>query len=169
MDMFLIVLVLLVPIPLYMAYYFLFVKKSNDKGVLEVETAFKRVIKRNKLTISEMNKFADRLIAIDRKTGRLILIVYRNGITWEKCINVEEIMRCKINNIVDHSTGYIKEVNMELRLQNVEDHIRFTFFDDAVDNLSDLGRRIKQSKYWQKKIEYYVGVPVTNYRLDHIF
>ena len=156
MYIILIILVLLVPIPLYVFIQSLYGKEKNKHGNTAVQRCFKEVIKRQNLTISEVNKFVNRLIAIDRLTGRLVIVVHRDGVTWQKCIGFEEIRGCEIISVTDPETNYIQKVTMELSLCNSQQNISFAFFDDKIEDVRDLSRRTKQAGYWQKKIQYYL-------------
>jgi len=161
MYIIMIILVLLLPIPLYALFQSLYMKERNRHGSLAVQRSFKEVIERHRLTISEVNKFVNRLIAIDRETGRIVIVVYKGGITWQRCIGLEEIRGCDIINITNPENGYIEKVSMELLVCNNPEKICFDFFDDEVEDMRDLGRRMKQARYWQKKIQYYLYIPAS--------
>jgi hypothetical protein len=130
-----------------------------------VQRSFKEVIKRYGLTISEVNKFINRLIAIDRTTGRLVTVVYKKGTVSEKCIGFEEIRGCEIITVSDPNEGYIQRVTMQLSLCNNQENINFDFFDENIEDVHDLGRRTKQAGYWQKKIQYYLYIPLNRNNL----
>lgn len=147
----LVVLMLLIPIPIYFAFRSLFENKHNRKGIQAVKDAYKRVIKRYTLSISEVNKFGNRLIAIDRTMGKLVLVVYKNGITWEKCISLDEVMFCQIIKTTNKVSGCIQKVIMELTLSNNHGIINFLFFHETLDDMGDLPHRLKRSQYWKKR------------------
>jgi hypothetical protein len=156
MDIILIIVVLLIPIPLYAIFHLLYVKEKNRHGNAAVQRSFKELIKRNRLTISEVNKFVNRLIAIDRNSGTVIVVVHNDGNTWQKCIGLEEIRNCEIISTRHPQNGFIQKVTMELSLCNSQENMSFAFFDDKIEDVRDLGRRMKQARYWQKKIQYYL-------------
>jgi hypothetical protein len=85
------------PIPLYIAFQSLFAKKRHYKVIAAVEDAYKNIVRTNNLTILEVNRFINRLIAIDRNSGKLVLIAYKKGIAFVNCVNLEEIRRCQVN------------------------------------------------------------------------
>lgn len=150
-----IILAVLMPVPLYIAYRSLFRRRLGRNESVALDEAFKRVIKRNNLKPAEVVRFPNRLIAIDRDSGQLVLIVHRKGVTWEKCVSLEEISGCQVVKLVDEGNGYTRRVSLELSFGYGEKNLRFPFFDDSIDPVQDLGRRMKQSKYWQKKISFH--------------
>jgi hypothetical protein len=163
----LIILVLLLPIPLYALFKSWYNKEKNRHGNMAVQRSFKEIIKHYRLTISEVNKFVNRLIAIDRTTGRVVIVVYKGGTIRRKCIGLEEIRACEIINVSNPDSGYIGRVTMEISLYNNPGSINFDFFDENIEDVRDLNRRIKQAGYWQKKIQYYLCMPLNRNSLKH--
>lgn len=137
MYIFLMILLLLMPIPIYLGFRSLFGDKHRQKVYLTLKEAFKRLIKRHRLSITEVNIFGNSLIAMDRKMNKLVLVVYKNGITWEKCINLHEMIFCKIVKTANKAAGCIQKVNLELSFHK-DGIITFAFFDEEVDDLRDL-------------------------------
>lgn len=158
----LVILVLLAPIPIYIAFKSLFENKRNLKAKRAVKDAYKRVIKRYALSISQVNKFGNRLIAIDRKIGKLVLVVYKQGITWEKCFNLDEIIFCQIVKTTNKLSGCIENVSMELTFRNNHGIINFPFFDETLDDMRDLPYRLKKAQYWKRKIQFHLSTFQTN-------
>lgn len=148
----LIILMLLAPIPIYIAFRSLFEDKRNRKGLQAVKNAYKRVVTRHSLSISEVSRFGNRLIAFDLRLRKLVLIIYKNGITWEKCINLEDIMFCQMVKTTNRVSGSIEKV--ELIFHNNNGIINFSFFDKEIDDVRDLAYRVKKTQYWKRKIQY---------------
>jgi hypothetical protein len=157
MYIILVALLLMMPIPLYFGFKSLFKVRDNQKAFLAIKDAYKRVKKRYRLSISEAHRFGNRLIAIDRNSGRLVLIVYKNGITWEKCLNLDEIIFCRIVKDSNNRSGSIQMVRLELTLANNQGSINFSFFDEQTDDFRDLPNNLKRAKYWKKKIQYHLS------------
>ena len=148
----LVLLVLLMSIPLYIAFKWLFDDKFQPKSLLAIGQGFKRLIKRYKLSISGAAVFRHRLLAMDRKVNKLVLIVYKNGITWEKCVDLREIISCQIEKQFNKVSGRIQKVNLELIYPN-DGIINFSFFDEEMDDSRDVTSRIKKGQYWRRKIQ----------------
>ena len=127
--------------------------KPRNKASQAVKEAFKRVIERHMLSISDMNRFGNRVIAMDADLAKLVLIVYQNGVTWEKYINMEDILFCQVIKTADKAGDHIQKVSLELTFRNNESDISFAFFDEKLDKPRDLSYRIRKSKYWKRKIQ----------------
>ena len=66
---------------------------------------------------------------MDRDLAKLVLIVYKNGVTWEKHVNFEEIMFCQVTKTVNKDSGHIQTVSLELSFGNDQSDMSFPFFD----------------------------------------
>ena len=128
-----------------------FVDQQSQKGYLNIKHAVRGLVKRHKLSISRVNIFGNRLIAMDRKNSKLLFVVYKNGIIWEKCFNLGDIMFCRIAKNFNTENGYVRKVNLELSLPPGE-IISFSFFDDEDDDGRYLPGRIKKAQFWKSKI-----------------
>jgi hypothetical protein len=159
MYIFLVIFLLLLPVALYLAFQALFAKKGREKGIRAVDEAYKRVRERHHLKLGETNKFANRIIAIDREMGVLLLIMYKDGITWEKCLNLEEIGSCDVIKTTDAESGFIQQVTIEIGVHNNYEPISFPFFDEQTDDIRDLGRAVKKAQHWQQRLLQYVLIP----------
>lgn len=153
---FLLIALLLLPIPLYALFRMSYIHEKNRHGKLAVQRDFKKLIDHRKLTISEVTKFLDRIIAFDQTTGRLIFVSSAKNDVWKKCIGFEEIRDCEIVTTTDPLNGYIQKVSIDLTLNSNEEKVSFPFFDHATEDVRDLTRRSKQARYWHNKIHYYL-------------
>ena len=136
--------------------------RRNRKVYREIGESFRRVIKRHTLLISDLDRYGNRLIAMDRSEDRLVLIVHENGVTWEKCFNLNEVMFCRIVNKTNKISGRIQKVIMELTIRNSPGVVSFSFFDDERDKIRDLSRRSKKAHYWKRKIKYQLSARQIN-------
>jgi len=159
MYILLVIFLLLLPVVLYLAFQALFVKKGHQKGIKAVDEAYKRVRQRHHLKVAEANKFVNRIIAIDREMGVLLLVLYKDGITWEKCLNLEEIGSCDVIKTTDVQSGFIQQVSVEIGLHNSHEPLSFPFFDEQTDDIRDLGRAVKKAQHWLQRLLQYVLVP----------
>lgn len=148
------ILMLLFPIPLYFFFRWLFSNRRATKEITAVENAYRRMIGRHGLSIEEVHEFTNRLIAIDRQKGALVLVIHNDGITREKYISLHDVGTCHIVKTTDHPSGYIEQVNIEVGLRNTPEKITFPFFDEQTDDIRELAHRIKLSRYWERKIAY---------------
>jgi hypothetical protein len=90
----------------------------------------------------------------------LMMVVCTKGIVWEKCVRLENIQSCTIVNDKNEENGHTRVVLLQLTMDNEKDKILFPLFDEEVDDVRDLSRRVKQSRYWQRKIRCHASIPV---------
>ena len=108
-----------------------------------------------------MDIFNNRLIAIDQKMNKLVLVVYNNGMTEEKCLSLDNLIFCQIINATNRKKGCVESVTLELTFRNDPGMERFYFFGETNDDLRDLPSRIKKSKNWIRKIKYQTSINQT--------
>lgn len=132
-------------------------ERRNREGFREIEEAFQRVKKRHPLSVSTVDKFANRLIALDRVHGKLVSIIYRDGVTWEKTFNLDEIIFSRVVRTRNPVGGSIEKISLEITLRNNEDTVEFPFFDQNLDDKSDVDQRLKKAQSWKKKIQLQIS------------
>lgn len=151
------ILILVIPTSVYFGFRSHFEYKHPQKVYMIVKDAFTRLIKRHKLSIAEVNLFGNRLIAMDHKMNKLVLIHYKHGIAWEKCLNLHEMVFCRIAKTAHKVSGDIQEVNLELTFRK-GGIITFSFFDEEVDVIRDPPSRLKMAQYWKGKIQCQISI-----------
>lgn len=168
MYTFLIVLMILLPIILYLGLKNLFENKQNRKNSLAIKSALDRLISRNRLTISEIDTFRNKIIALDRKNNKLILVEHRNNVTWEKCLSLGELAFFPITKKVDQLTGCIQEIVIEFNFNSNEEIIDFTFYDASSDNTNELPARVRKATYWKNKIRHHLNSVKAKHTLEYV-
>lgn len=152
MYVILVLLLLLLFFAVYSHYLSVCDEKRNEEGRREIKQAYKRVIKRHLLSISALDRFGSRLIAMD-PVGKLLLIVHKDDVTWEKCIDMDDILFCRVVKTAGKMDGSIQDITMELTFRNNHEMVEFPFFDERLDNRSDFSQRLKKSQAWKKRIQ----------------
>jgi hypothetical protein len=153
---------------LYLGLKALFENKHDQKNALALKVALDRVIKRNRLLISEIDIFGNKVIALDRKNSKIILVEHRNNVTWEKCFSLRELESFNITKNTHPLTGCIQKVVVELNFSNNRDLVYFTFYDDSNDRIQELPSRIKKATYWKRKIQHHLKSLTSGQRLKYV-
>ena len=92
----LIVIVLLLSFLLYSGIKALFENKNDRRNAFVIKEALDRVIRRNMLLISEIDTLGNKVIALDRKTKKIILVENRNNVTWKNVFHWARWKSCII-------------------------------------------------------------------------
>ena len=168
MYTFLIVMLLLLSFLLYLGFKAVFENKLDRRNSLAIKVALDRVLKRNRLSISEIDTLGNKVIALDRKHNKIILVEHRNNVTWEKCLSLGELESCNINKEMDQITGCAQKVVMELNFNSSEDLVYFTFYDKSNDSIHELPSRIRKANYWKNKIQHHSNSVKEDYELEYV-
>ena len=168
MYTFLIVILILLSFLLYLGFRALFENKHDRKNAFAVKFALDGLIRRNRLSISEIDTLGNKVIALDRKNNKLILVEHRNNVTWEKCLSLGQLESCKIKKEMDPLTGCAQIVIMELNFNSIEEPIYFTFYDKSSDRIHELRPRIRKANYWKNKIQHHMNRVKSGHRLEYV-
>lgn len=168
MYTFLIVMLIILSLLLYLGFRALFENKHNPRNAFTIKVALDRVIRRNRLSISEIDPLGNKVIALDRKNNKIIRIEHRNNVTWEKCLSPGEVKSCKINKEMDPITGCTQKVVMELNFNSNEELVYFTFYDKSSDSIHELPPRIRKANNWKNKIWHRMISVKTCQRFEYV-
>jgi len=168
MQTFLILLLLLLSFILYLEFRALLQNKLDRKNALALKLALDRVITRNRLVISEIDTFKNKVIALDRKNNKIILVEYRNNVTWEKCFSMGELESCNISTKTDPLTGCMQKVTVDFNFSNNKGLVYFAFYDERNDHIQELPSRINKATYWKSKIQHHLNRVKPGQGLEYI-
>lgn len=160
-------LLLLLSFLLYLGFKAMFENKHDRRNARELKVALNRVIRRNRLVISEIDAFTNKVIAIDRKNDKLVLVEHRNNVIWEKCFSLGELKSCNISKETDHLTGCTQKVVMEFNFINSRELAYFTFYDKSNASVHELPSRIRKANYWKNKIQHHLNSVRAGNRLEY--
>lgn len=167
MYTFLIVLFVLLSFLLHLGFKALFENKHDRRNALALKVALDRVIRRNRLLISEIDAFRNKIIALDRKNNKLILVEHRNNVTWEKCLSLGELGSFTILKEMDQLTGCTQKVFIELNFNSNEELVHFIFYDESNDHIHELPTRVRKANYWKSKIQHHLNSVKAGHRLEY--
>lgn len=156
MYIFLIIVILLLPLPLYVLYKNIFSKSKEIKKAFELRRTFHQLLKKHKLSIDEVEIFDSKLIALDKKRGQLILIEYVGSSIRPICISLSDLESHGVVKGIDKIGGHISEVVLEFRFRHRKP-VDFTFYDSSKDNVSAFSFLREKAKYWDAKIHFHAN------------
>jgi hypothetical protein len=156
MYTFLIILVVLLPFPLYVLYKKTIGKTNDAKKAIELKTAFDQLTRKNKLSVDEVELFNNKVIGIDKKNNKFVWIEFAGSSLWKRCISLNDLESHKIRNIVDKMDDCIFGIVMELKFKT-QKPVSFTFYDNATDNISAFPFLREKAKYWNARIYFHAN------------
>jgi hypothetical protein len=154
MYTFLIILMLLFPMPLYILYRRQFEKKGSKAA--ELKKAITQLSKKHNLSIDEVEIFNGKVIGLDKKDGKILLVEYVNSSLRKICISLKELESHRITKALDKIEGCISKVAMEFNLRGRKP-VYFNFYDNAKDHTSAFSFLRDKAKYWDAKIHFHAN------------
>jgi len=167
MYIYLITILLLLPIPLLILHRKGLQKKQERSRALELKKAFTQLSRRYKLSIDEVEIFESKIIGLDKKSNKLILIEYVGNSLRKNCIPLNELESHRVIKDLDRIAGCINEVFLEFKF-NYQKPVNFTFYDSAKDNISAFSFLRDKAKYWDAKIHFHVNSYNSNHAFEYV-
>ncbi|MCU7551857.1 hypothetical protein OCK74_22245 [Chitinophagaceae bacterium LB-8] len=113
--------------------------------------AYERLVLENRLSIERLDIFKNKVIAMDRKNKKLVLIYHTDRTQQELCIPLLQVAACSIIEERDQQDQCIKKIFLNLKLRNLIHHL-FCFYDDSKDDVMEMPTLSRQAVNWSKSI-----------------
>jgi len=132
--------------------------KSTKKNRINIviNNALARIVRKNRLTINEMDLFDNKVIGLDQNKYKLILIEYGNKNTRADCISLTQAKSCNFYKEINESTGRVEKVTVNLTFSAGNKPISFTLYDATKQNIYELPFLLGKAKYWKSRIQLYI-------------
>lgn len=167
MYIFLIILLLFLPMPLYVLCKNAFKKTGDRKKALGLRKTFHQLSGKHKLSIDEVEIFDSKVIALDKREGKLILIEYVDNSIRPICISLNDLESHEVVKGLDKIGGHISEIVLEFKFKHRKP-VDFTFYDSAKDNISAFSFLRDKAKYWDAKIHFHVNEYDSGHSLEYV-
>src|SRR5688572_10521752 len=129
---------LLLGIPAYYIICIFLKEKRQKKKQRQLGLAYERLVKQVKLSVEHMELLNGKLIALDRKNKKLLLIDHNQIEKQEECLSLLGVESCKMIEVKHGADAYIKKIFLELKYGWNNKTTLFCFYDDSYDLITEL-------------------------------
>jgi hypothetical protein len=123
------------------------------KKQLNLARSYDRLVLKNKLSIEETHVTGSRIIGLDRKNKKLLLINHSSAVKQEECVALEQLDSCTMVRESDEVTACTTRLVLELKLKRNKGRLKFVFFDESEDKIMEKPSLVKRAEYWKRKID----------------
>jgi hypothetical protein len=134
----------------------LYKKRKENKKQRDLAGAYDRLVRENKLSIEETHVSNNRVIGLDRKNKKLLLIDHTAYIKQEQCVSLDQLDSCEITREKDEAKKCTIRFFLELNYKRNKGKLKFIFFDESEDNIIEKPSLMKRAEYWKRKINLYM-------------
>jgi len=127
-------------------------QKNDQSGLLKI---FKKLVKENGLMIHYNDVLQKKIISFDRINKKILLLDLNKKNKLALCINMEELISCKIIEVKDLASKRIKQVSLEFVHKDNHNKNLFCFYDDAYDDTDDFMFLRMKARHWNQRINYH--------------
>lgn len=126
-------------------------EKRQNKKQRQLGLAFDRLIKKVNFAVEHSELLNRKLIALDRKNKKLLMIDHNQIEKQEECLSLLGVESCKPIK-VKHAAACTKKIFIELNYKQNNKITRFQFFDDSYDLITELPALARKARFWKHRI-----------------
>ncbi|MFL5740204.1 MAG: hypothetical protein ACJ75B_08300 [Flavisolibacter sp.] len=153
------------------AYYLIRIRrkaKKKKKKHLQLCLAYDRLVKQVRFVVQHSELLKSKIIALDRRNKKLLIIDRNHREKQEECISLLGIENCRVIEIKYSSNSCIKKIFLELKSKWNNKITRFCFYDDSYDLITELPALAKSAKLWKHRIDLHKYPGSVGLQLDYV-
>lgn len=127
--------------------------QRRKKKQMALAKAYDRLVREHKLSIEQAEMMGRKVIALDRKNKKLLLIDYSEGSQQEACVFLPAIDSIKTLKVGGEAGGCIQKIMLELKYKTLDKPESFCFYDEAFNNATELTSLSRRAMHWRDRIE----------------
>lgn len=158
----------LIGIPGYYIIRSLRKQKIKKKKQQELALAYDRFIKKTRFSIHHSELLNGKLIALDRRNKKLLVIDHNRIKKQEECISLLGIESCRIIEVKQNPELNIRKIILELKYRWNNKIIRFCFYDDSYDLITELSCLARRARSWKDRIDLHKYPGSVGLQLEYI-
>jgi hypothetical protein len=128
-------------------------ENSRKKKQMELGLAYDRLVRQAKLSIEHAEMLEGKLVALDRKNKKLLLIDHNQVPRQEDCISLLGIESCRVIEVKKNPDAHTRKVILELKHKWIERITRFSFYDESSDAVTELPLLVRRAKSWKHRLD----------------
>lgn len=143
-------------------------EKIKKKKQLDCEYAYKRLVKQAKLSIRHLEKLDGKIIGLDTRNKKLLIIDHNKENKQEQCISLSGIETCKIVEEKYEAETLIRKIFLEFKHKWTGEIIRFCFYDNSHDLIINLPSLVRKARSWKNRIDLHKYPGNVYFELDYV-
>jgi hypothetical protein len=160
--------VFLLGIPAYFLIRIFIKEERQKKQRRQLGLAYDRLVKQVKFFIEHSELLNGKIITLDRKNKKLLLIDHNQTEKQEECLSLLGVETCKIIEVKDEADGCISKIFLELNHKRSNKITRFSFYDDSYDLITELPALARKARSWKHRINLHKYPGRVNFELEYV-
>lgn len=128
-------------------------ERRRRRSLRVLRNAYDRLVREHKLSVEQSELFNRKVIGLDRRNKKLLLVDHTNSGTQEVCIHLPEIAGCTIKQLRDDYAKAVKKIMLELHHKRSDKQLSLCFYDAAHDHITEMPFLLRKAKYWKHRID----------------
>jgi len=114
---------------------------------------YDRLVRNAKLSIDHSEILHAKMIALDRRNKKLLVIDHNMKQKQEECIALLGIQSCRVIEIKSKANEHIQKINLELKHKRADKITSFCFYDAACDPVNELPFLARRARSWKHRLD----------------
>ncbi|MCU7549194.1 hypothetical protein OCK74_08710 [Chitinophagaceae bacterium LB-8] len=146
------IIILIIGLPALYGIREIIKEKRKKRSQLSLAMSYDMLVLENKLSIEYIDILENKVIAIDRKNKKLVLIDHTEENKQELCISLLQVASSSIIEERDEQDKCIKKIFLEIKLRRHHMHHKFCFYDDSKDSVTELPSLSRRALHWRNRV-----------------
>jgi hypothetical protein len=159
---------LLLGIPGYYLIRFFRKEKLKKDKQRKLGLAYDHLVRQTRFSIHHSEVLNGKLIAMDRRNKKLLVIDHNRINKQEECISLLAIENSRVTEEKDGLNPSIKKIFLELKCKWNNKIFRFCFYDDSYDSITELPSLVRKAKFWKQRIDLHKYPGSVGLQLDYV-
>ena len=155
-------------LPIGMLTYSLMKEQKKKKVWLALAQAYERLLWEEKLSVEQSEIVGNKVIALDRRSKKLLLLDYSGAQPLERCFSLREIAATRIVEKRDALQACVQRILLELNNGRTGELLQFCFYDENHDPLTDLKRLTRKAVQWKTRIDVHRSSGNVSREMDYV-
>jgi hypothetical protein len=143
-------------------------KTKREKKQLELGLVYDKLVKQGRLSVGHAELLNGKLIMLDRRNKQLLIIDHNQAERQEECIPLLGIETCRVVEVKQDADGHIKKIFLELKYKRNNKTVRFCFYDDSYDLITELPSLARKAKFWKHRVDLHKYPGSVGLQLEYV-
>ncbi|HYC28525.1 MAG TPA: hypothetical protein VEB42_06905 [Chitinophagaceae bacterium] len=142
--------------------------KRRKRKERQLGLAYQKLIMQNRLSVEHAEILDQKVLAMDRKSKKLLLIDHTRSPRQELCIPLTDIETTRVVEVRDRQEQYLQEIKLALRHKRSEKETIICFYDESRDDLSSMKMLYRKALHWKSRIDIHRHRGRVNMEMEYV-
>jgi hypothetical protein len=130
--------------------------------------AYEQLVIQNRLSALQAEILNRKVIALDRKNKKVVLVDHSSGPGKELCISLRDIISSRVVEIRDKQDECLQKILLVLKHKCTDKETVFCFYEEGVNSLPELKMMYRKALQWKNRIDIHRHKGNVNLEMEYV-